>query len=76
MRERERKERKTKRASTKDKESEKERKKLEKFRKANKSNLFGLLFDSVKTISPDILSDLARSSFKTALHFEIRKLGR
>lgn len=56
--------------------SEKERKKLEKFRKANKSNLFGLLFDSVKTISPDILSDLARSSFKTALHFEIRKLGR
>lgn len=48
--------------------------KLVRIEESVKSNLFGLLFDSVKTISPDILVDLTRSSYKTSIHFEVKRL--
>ncbi len=50
-----------------------EEKELARFRNANRASFFGLILDSVKTISPEILGDLTRSSFKTSLNFELKK---
>jgi len=54
--------------------NESEMKELERFRNMNRANFFGMIFDSVKTISPQILGDLTRSSFKTSAKFELKKL--
>jgi len=52
------------------------KRRLTRIEKGVRSKFFGLLFDSVKTISPEILPDLAKSTFKTSLIFEIRFLIR
>ena len=48
------------------------KRRLARIERGVKSKFFGLLFDAVKTISPEILPDLARSTFRTSLIFEIR----
>jgi glycosyltransferase involved in cell wall biosynthesis len=42
------------------------------FRKANRRKFFGLLFDAVETIEPNIMMDLTRSSFSTVVNAEFR----
>jgi hypothetical protein len=44
-------------------------KQLKKLSKSLDSNFFGLIFDAIRTISPDLQQILVRSSFKTIINF-------
>ena len=53
-----------------------EKKRIVKFRNTNRANFFGVIFDSVKTISPELLVDLTQSSYKTSLRFGLKRIVR